>query len=77
MPKLFLDVKNENLVVDDEGQNFADQAAAVRSAIEAAVDIAKDDFPAGRTDETVVQVRGEDGRVVATVSLSLRVTQTG
>ena len=76
VPKFFLAVQNGNLVVDHEGQDFADQAAAVRSAIETAADIAKDEFPAGATDRAVVQVRAEDDRIIATVSLALKVTMT-
>jgi hypothetical protein len=73
MPRYFFDTTNgETAYVDTDGLDLADDEEARTHALDALPDMASDDMPNGDDRRLVVTVRGEDGAVVYTASLTLR-----
>jgi|1186.fasta_scaffold236814_1 hypothetical protein len=61
-----------DLTPDEQGQEFADQAAVRKQAIETAAAIAKDAFVAGLATNVVVEVRNTKGLFLrASVSMTV------
>lgn len=73
MPRYFFDTTNgETAYVDTDGMELVDDEDARKHALEALPDMASDDMPDGDDRRLVVKVRGEDGLVVYTASLTLK-----
>ena len=76
MPRYHFHIRKDGRITwDDEGQEFADTAAARHEAIEAGAEIARDAFAAGSTDRIVVEVH-EEGTPLLKVSIALLVEES-
>jgi hypothetical protein len=71
MPRFHFHIKeNGRLIEDEEGQDFADNNAVRREAVETGASIARDAFIRGSAKQVIVDVRQADV-LVLTVSISL------
>jgi hypothetical protein len=71
MPRFHFHIKeNGRLIEDEEGQDFEDNNAVRREAVETGASIARDAFIRGSAKQLIVDVRQADV-LVLTVSISL------
>ena len=71
MPRFHFHIKeNGRLIEDEEGQDFEDNNAVRREAVETGASIARDAFIRGSARQVIVDVRQADV-LVLTVSISL------
>jgi hypothetical protein len=73
VPRFFIDTHDGDFgATDDEGQAFADAAAARRAALRALPEMARDGMPDGDYSEFIVNLRNADGEGIYTATLTLR-----
>ena len=71
MPRFHFHIKeNGRLIEDEEGQDFEDNNAVRREAVETGASIARDAFIRGGVKQVIIDVRQADV-LVLTVSISL------
>ena len=71
MPRFHFHIKeNGRLIEDEEGQDFEDNNAVRREAVETGASIARDAFVSGSAEQVIVDVRQADVLVLK-VSISL------
>lgn len=76
MPRYHFHIREDGrLIRDDEGQEFADAAAARHEAVAAGAEIARDAFAAGNSDLVIVDVV-EDDTPVLKVSIILKIEES-
>ena len=68
--------ENGRLIEDEEGQEFDDEGAVRREALETVVSIARDVFISGTAKKVVIDVRNEDTPFLK-LSISLVVEEKG
>jgi hypothetical protein len=74
MAKFFFDIREgQKFILDEEGSEFPDVAAAEYEAAIAAAEMGRDRLPQGDLRTIVVEVRNEHGQRVATATVSLTV----
>ena len=62
MPRFFISLVNGEEVVDEEGREFADLAAARRGALKAAGEIVADEMAQGRESVRLTMIIEDEGR---------------
>jgi hypothetical protein len=74
MAKFFFDIREgQRFIVDEEGLEFPDVAAAEYEAATAAAEIGRDLLPKGDLRSVMVEVRNQHGQRVATATATLHV----
>jgi hypothetical protein len=74
MPRFFFDIIDTGKAFPDgEGMVFPDLGAARVEALRTLGEIAKDELPDGDVRHFVIAIRQDDGPVLLTASLSLKV----
>ena len=62
MPRFFISLVNGENVIDEEGREFADLAAARRGALKAAGEIVADEMAQGRESVRITMIIEDEGR---------------
>jgi hypothetical protein len=74
MPRFFFDITDTGKASPDgEGTEFPDLHAARAAALRTLGEIAKDELPDGDFRDFVIAIRQDDGPVLLSASLSLKV----